>query len=139
MSENQIRILCIHSLRKRITMYYGKLNFIVHSVFSDSVHVRQWLKIIIITKHPKKLPTCSIGSDVLSLSKCEYIRKHCAELYWRPRRKGNCNFSGLFVGHNSRSFRLVWGWWNVRVCTMNSELENFAMQTYSNEIIGSVN
>jgi hypothetical protein len=22
--------------------------------------------------------------------------------------KGNCNFSGLFFGHNSRTFRLVW-------------------------------
>jgi hypothetical protein len=70
---------------------------------------------------------------------------------WRPRRsatpymewnqilwKGNFNFSGLFVGHNSQLFRLVWGCLiikkNAAICTINSGVENFAMQTYSNEI-----
>jgi hypothetical protein len=45
--------------------------------------------------------------------------------------KGDSNFSSLIVGHNkSRSFRSVWGCLikkNVSICTMISELENFAM------------
>jgi hypothetical protein len=73
--------------------------------------------------------------------------------YWRPRRsaaplmewnqilwKGGSNFSGfLLVGYNSRLFRLVEGVWLFKICTMNSELGNFVMQIYSNEIIFSVN
>jgi hypothetical protein len=57
--------------------------------------------------------------------------------------KGQLQLLGPFVGHYTRSFRLVWVCLNIKNemwrCTMNSELENFAMQTYSNEIILSVN
>lgn len=42
--------------------------------------------------------------QVIILSYCR-PRRSATQILW----KGNCNFSGLFVLHNSRSFRLIWG------------------------------